>query len=154
MQQPEQNTPTAAFLNYAEAFEVGFASRDWTHVDRVMTDDVIWSVADTEAPVGGTHVGRAPSLDAIRVSTDNFDRRFDRREPRVVEGPREIPGGIHMTWEVTYSREGLAPFVLVGEEWDFFRDGKLELHRERIHNMEAALAFVAENNAALVPVRG
>jgi hypothetical protein len=146
-----QQQPTHAFFQYAEAFEQGFASRDWSHVERLMTDDVIWSVADTTPPVGGTCVGRGDAIDAIRTSTDTFDRRFDRREPRIVEGPREIPGGIHMTWEVTYVREGLPPFVLLGEEWDLFRDGKLEVHRERIHNLEEAFTFIVSHDAALAP---
>jgi hypothetical protein len=146
--------PTAAFIAYAEAFEVGFASRDWKPVDDLMTDDVVWSLENMPEPLGGTHVGRGDVLDAIRVSTDSFDRRFDRREPRIVEGPREIPGGIHITWAVTYERDGLEPFVLLGEEWDLFRDGKLSLHRENIHNMGDALAFMAMHDGALRPAAG
>ncbi|HEY2774173.1 MAG TPA: hypothetical protein VGK20_08995 [Candidatus Binatia bacterium] len=148
--QTAERPSTPAFLEYAEAFERGFASRDWLPVDQLMTDDIVWSMAGIPAPVGGTHVGRSDAIAAIRTSTDNFDRRFDRREPRIVDGPLEIPGGIHMTWAVTYVREGLPPFVLLGEEWDFFRDGKLELHRERIHNIEEAWAFMGRHADALL----
>ncbi|HXC53536.1 MAG TPA: hypothetical protein VN634_21800 [Candidatus Limnocylindrales bacterium] len=141
-----------AFAAFAEAFEVGFASRDWTPVDRMMTDDVVWSLAELPPPVGGTHVGRQQAIDAIRLSTDTFDRRFDRREPVITDGPREIPGGIHMTWAVTYTRDGLPPFVLLGEEWDLFRDGKLEVHRERVHNLAEMWTYVANHNDRLAPV--
>lgn len=144
--------PTAAFVAYAEAFEVGYASRDWKPVDDLMTDDVVWSLENMPEPMGGTHVGRSDVIDAIRESTETFDRRFDRREPRILEGPLEIPGGIHMTWAVTYERDGLEPFVLLGEEWDLFRDGKLSLHREKFHNLGEAFAFLAKHADALLPV--
>jgi hypothetical protein len=142
--------PTAAFLAYAEAFEAGYASRDWKHVDERVTDDVVWSLDNLPPPMGGTHVGRKNVLEAIRQSTERFDRRFDHREPRILEGPREIPGGIHMTWAVTYRREGLEPFVLLGEEWDLFRDGRLSLHRESIHNMDEAWAYLGRHAASLL----
>jgi ketosteroid isomerase-like protein len=144
--------PTAAFVAYAEAFETGYALRDWKPVDELVTDDVVWSLENMPPPLGGTHVGRTNVIAAIRDSTEHFDRRFDRREPRILEGPREIPGGIHMTWEVTYSRDGLEPFVLRGEEWDLFRDGRLSLHRENIHNMDEALAYLGRHADALLPV--
>ena len=140
-----------SFFEFAEAFEKGFATRDWSPVDRVMSDDVVWSVAELAPPAGGTHTGREDAIAAIRTSTDAFDRRFDRREPSITDGPSAIPGGIHMTWAVTYRREGLPPFVLLGEEWDLFRDGKLELHRERIHNLSDAWNYLAEHDGRLRP---
>lgn len=141
-----------AFVAFAEAFEVGFASRDWSPVDSLMADDVVWSLADLPEPVGGTHIGRRRAIDAIRLSTDTFDRRFDRREPKITDGPREIPGGIHMKWAVTYTRDGLPPFVLLGEEWDLFKDGRLEVHRERVHNLEEMWTYLAAHDAKLAPI--
>jgi len=149
---PESPSQVPAFLVFAEAFEVGFASRDWKPVDDVMTDDVVWSVPSIAPPLGGTHVGRRDAIDAIRTLVDSFDRRFDRREPKILVGPREIPGGIHMTWAVTYSRDGIEPFVLLGEEWDLFRDGKLELHRESLHNLDEMWAYLGRHDADLAPI--
>ena len=39
-------------------------------------------------------------------------------------------------------RDGLPAFTLLGEEWDLFRDGKLAMHYERIHNGAEAMKFV------------
>jgi hypothetical protein len=148
------NETTQAFYAYAMAFEQGFASRDWkATVAPRMTDDTVWIVEGAPPPAGGLSQGLEPVLDAIRKSCDSFDRRFDVRDPHIVEGPTPIPGGIHMTWIVTYRRDGLPDFVLRGEEWDFFRDGKLELHREKLHNVDEAMAFVTRHADALLPAR-
>jgi hypothetical protein len=65
----------------------------------------------------------------------------------------DATGGIHLAWQVTYTREGLPPFVLRGEEWDLFPAGKLAMHYERIHNGEEALAYMARHHEALLPAR-
>jgi len=58
-----------------------------------------------------------------------------------------------MSWVVTYRREGIPPIELHGEEWDFFRDGKLDFHRESIHNADELLAYLARHEARLRPQR-
>jgi hypothetical protein len=148
-----ENARLDSFQAYATAFEEAFAADDWSHVDRHLTEDAVWSVAGAPPPFGGVWSGSKAVLDAIRTSVDGFDRRFDVRAPRILEGPTPIPGGIHMKWVVTYSRDGLPPVDLRGEEWDFFRDGKLEFHREVLHNALELGAFVAQNGAKLRPAR-
>jgi hypothetical protein len=141
-----------AFQAYAMAFEAGYASGDWKGtVGPCMDDDVVWSVAGVAPPFGGVWQGRDDVLGAIQFSTDHFDHRFDAREPRILEGPTAFPGGIYMRWAVTYRREGLPPFELLGEEWDFFRDGKLELHRERFANPDETLAYLKRHGSELRP---
>lgn len=142
------------FLAYASAFEVSYAADDWSAVDSSVTDDVVWVVHGAPRPVGGVAEGRETVLATIKRSCDAFDRRFDVREPKILEGPTPIPGGVHFTWVVSYRREGLPSFELRGEEWDFFRDGKLEFHREKLHNVPEGLAFIARHGDALVPQRG
>jgi hypothetical protein len=142
---------TEAFVHFALAFEKGFAADDWRVLEPQIADDVVWIVAEMPEPIGGVHRGAKATLAAIAASCDAFDRRFDAREPRILEGPTPIPGGVHLTWVVTYRREGLEPFELRGEEWDFFRDGKLELHRERMQNLAEGLAFVHQHDRALRP---
>ena len=144
---------TDAFFAFALAFEKGFVADDWGVVEPQLADDVVWIVADMPEPIGGVHRGVRATLAAIAESCNAFDRRFDAREPRILEGPTPIPGGVHLTWVVTYRREGLPAFELRGEEWDFFRDGKLELHRERMENLGDGLAFVREHEKALLPAR-
>jgi hypothetical protein len=148
------NDDVAAFVAYATAFEKSYADDDWSHVDRLTHDDVVWCAAGAPPPFGGVWTGRKDTLAQIRTSVCAFDRRFDAREPRIVTGPTPIPGGIHMTWEVTYRRAGLPDLPLRGEEWDLFEDGKLVLHREVIHNADETAAYLAEHGAKLLPARG
>ena len=141
------------FGRFALAFEQSFASGDWAAVAERVTDDLVWVVIGPEKPLAGAFVGRDAAIAAVDESCTAFDRRFDLREPKVLVGPTPIPGGVHLTWEVTYSREGIDPFVLRGEEWDLFRDGKLDLHREHIHNTGELYEYLARNAAALRPPR-
>jgi hypothetical protein len=142
-----------SFMKYATAFEEGFAADDWRLVDVTFDDDVAWAVGGLPAPELLLAQGRQNVAAAIKRSVDTFDRRFDRREPAPTKPPVAIPGGIHLEWTVTYRREGLSPFVLRGEEWDLFRDGKLVMHYEHLHNGGEALAFIAQHDRALLPPR-
>ncbi len=142
-----------AFVQYATAFEDGFAADDWHLVDVLFDDDVAWAVGGLPSPEPFLAQGRANVSATIKKSVDAFDRRFDTREPVPTSGPVPIPGGIHLEWTVTYTRDGLPPFVLRGEEWDLFRDGKLVMHYEHIHNGADALAYLARHAAALRPPR-
>ena len=162
-----------AFVKYATAFEEGFAADDWSRVDVLFDDDIAWAVSGLPSPEAFMAQGRKNVSATIKRSVDTFDRRFDRRDPaptraaprRVrarrpdrrdpapTKGPVAIPGGIHLEWQVTYTREGLPPFVLLGEEWDLFRNGKLAMHYERLHNGTAAIDFIVRHHAALVAPR-
>ena len=142
-----------AFVQYATAFEEGFAADDWHLVDVHFDDDVAWAVGGLPSPEPYLAQGRDHVAAAIKKSVDAFDRRFDRREPAATHGPVAIPGGVHLQWTVTYPRDGLPPFVLRGEEWDLFRDGKLVLHYEHLHNGAEALAYLARHDAGLRPLR-
>lgn len=143
----------SAFYAYAQAFEAGYAADDWQIVDRQLSDDIGWAVGGVAPPLGGVWHGRAATLQAIRQSCGSFDRRFDARQPRIVDGPRPIPGGVHFVFVVTYRRAGLPPVELEGVEWDFFRDGKLEFHRERLLNVPTLLQYLERHGAHLLPER-
>ena len=143
-----------SFEKFALAFEESFAANDWSAVEACATDDVVWVVAGAPPPIGGAWEGREKTLGAIRASVDGFDRRFDLREPRALEEPTPIPGGgVHLRWVVVYRRDGLPPLELHGEEWDFFRDGKLEFHRERIANAGEVIDFLTKHGEKLRPPR-
>ena len=61
-----------SFDAYAEAFEVGVATRDWNGVAGLMADDVVLTL-ELPPPLGGTHVGRDNVIAAFRRSVDRFD---------------------------------------------------------------------------------
>ncbi len=142
-----------AFIQFADSFERAYASEDWSLVEARFSDDIIWAVTGVEPPVGGAFVGPAAALAAVTHSCNSFDKRFDRRMPRATEGPIPIPGGVFFRWDVIYRREGVPDFRLYGEEWDFFRDGKLEFHRERLINAPELLEHIERYNDALLPAR-
>lgn len=142
-----------AFVQYAAAFEEGFAADDWGLVNGLFDDQISWAVGGLPTPEPFTARGRKEVSALIKQSVDTFDRRFDRREPAAVVGPVAIPGGIHLAWRVTYTRDGIPAFELRGEEWDLFRDGKLVMHYEYLHNGAEALAVLARHQSSLRPER-
>ncbi len=147
------STNVKAFMEYAEAFEQGFAADDWKLVDHLFAKDIIWSLAGPPPPFSYFARGREKVSAAIKLSVDSFDRRFDQRLPAVIEGPTAFPGGAYLKWCVTYSRAGLPAFKLLGEEWDLFHDGKMTMHHEVIHNTAELVAFLSQHHEQLLPVR-
>lgn len=145
-----EHDPIDSFEQYAAAFEAGYETDDWSVVEALMTDDVVWSVGGLPEPVGGVNLGRRSAIAAIDRSVRAWDRRFDVRALGPVE-PVAIPGGIHMAWAVTFSRDGLPPFVAHGEEWDLFRNGKLAVHHERTDNSAEIYEYLALHEARLLP---
>ena len=143
------NADVAAFAAYAEAFEKSYATDDWSFVDRLTHDEIVWIGAGAPPPFGGVWSGRKDALAQMKTSVDAFDRRFDARIPKLLTGPTPIPGGIHMTWVVKYQRQGLPDLDLRGEEWDLFENGKLVLHREVIHNAAETAEYLAKHGAKL-----
>ena len=59
-----------------------------------------------------------------------------------------------MTWRITFQRKDLSDFQLFGEEWDLFRDGKLEFHHERIWNAGDAIKYVIDSEDRLRATSG
>jgi hypothetical protein len=145
----------ADFMRYAAAFEEALATDDWGRVDVLFDDDVVWAAGGPGLPPGAGYFarGRSDVSAAVKKSCDMYDRRFDRREPMPTSRPVAIPGGIHLEWMVRYARDGLPPMVVRGAEWDLFRDGKLVMHYECIHNGPEFATFLMEHDAALLPAR-
>jgi hypothetical protein len=142
------------FLGYAEAFEISFASDDWSHVEAFFTDDIVWSLSGLPAPHAGPFAGVKNVIGACVKSCNTLDRRFELRDPQATEIPSNFPGGgIYLPFEVTYSHKDLPPFVLKGMEWDFFRDGKIALHREVLLNAVDMLDHINQHNDQLLPQR-
>ena len=138
----------SSFINYAKAFEIGYATKNWAVVDALLTDDIVWAVAGTKSKVGGAFEGRKDVVEAINYSTNTYDRRFKLRVPHA-DSQLVIPHGVYFPFTVTYTSEGLQPFVLRGEEWDLFRNGKLCMHYEILHNADELEAYIAEHEAKL-----
>jgi hypothetical protein len=50
----------------------------------------------------------------MKKSLDGFDRKFPQRHAEVTSGPSVSGDEMTMAWKVTYTKEGLPPFVLPG----------------------------------------
>jgi len=134
------------FHAYAAAFETAFASDDWSVLEPFFTED-----AGNELN-GGRVEGRSAILRAFRDSVTMFDRRFDRRALRFVDGPAVEDGVVHLKAAVRYERRGLPALEVLGEEWFHFVGDRIQRHVDQVLNLDAVMTYVAEHNDALRPL--
>lgn len=100
------------FMAYAADFERTYADDDWSRLRRHFAADAVYDVqADS---FGGTMVGPAAIFAGMKKSLDNFDRRFTTRDVAVTSGPEVDGDELRVGWQVTYTKDGLPPFVLRG----------------------------------------
>ncbi len=111
------------FMAYAADFEKTFVDDDWSRLLPYFADDAVYEVKATS--FGCRLVGPQAILAGMKKSLDGFDRKFSRRDIDITSGP-EIDGEeMRVAWQVTYTKDGLAPFVLRGRSTARARDGKL-----------------------------
>lgn len=107
--------PIARFNEYAATFEKVFESDDWSLLEPFFAEDVVYEL--TGAPLfAARHAGRDAVFAALKVSLDNFDRRFATRQLEFLEGPRLRDGAVWMRWRGDYSGPGLPNLVIDGQE--------------------------------------
>jgi hypothetical protein len=100
------------FMAYAGDFERTLADDDWARLRRYFADDAVYEV---QAESFGCRLTGPPAIFAgMKKSLDGFDRKFSKRDIEVVSGPDVSGAEIRMTWKVSYTKEGLPPFVLRG----------------------------------------
>ena len=141
-----------SFGAYALAFEKSYAADDWkpgrpAHAGRRLGG------GRSPAPLWR---GRAGARSRAAGDPGKLQQlRPPLRSPRAANRRRSDahPGRRSFRFVVTYRRTGLPPFELRGEEWDFFRDGKLEFHREKLANVADGLEFLKRHAKELLPMR-
>jgi len=144
--------PLIQFSNYAQAFEVALVTDDWQPVGQYFTED---ATVEVDSKLFGSHTqGRENILAYFRRSVERFDRRFDSREPLELSAPTLKDGGVYFPWIVTYRRKNLPPLELKGEEWDWYQDGLIARHLERLSNEQEVAAWMAEYGKQLRPHSG
>jgi hypothetical protein len=116
------------FIAYAVAFEEGIKSDDWSAVGAFFTEDAVYETNDGP-PFGGKREGREAVLAFFKRSLDGFDRRFDSREGKLLEGPIEKDGAVWIKWEASYRVQNAPELRIEGEERAFY-DG------DRIRRLE------------------
>ena len=147
-----QQDPIALFGAYAAAFEKAYAADDWTILEPFFSDDVTSIVEGVPPQLAGPFNGRAAVIASLRDSVRTFDYRFDTRAPQLVGQIERVPSGVYIEYVVRYEIGDLS-FDLRGDELDLFRDGKLDVHRERLLNGDEMGAFMARHADRLRPPR-
>ena len=116
-------TDLDVFVAYATAFEVAYATDDWSAVRGFFAEDAVYDV-EAGPPFGGQWRGRDAIVDHLIESVNAFDRTYDER---VLEGIGDVEmrdGAVHIQWAVTYRKKDLpkpAELLEHGERWRPFR---------------------------------
>lgn len=136
----------ACFEAYAAAFEAAFDSDDWTVLEPFFSEEA-------SSELNGTRVeGRSAVLRSFRDSVTMFDRRFDGRARRCVEGPVVQDGVVRLRAVTRYERRGLPALEVIGEEWFHFAGDRVQRHVDRILNLDEVMGYLARHGEALRPV--
>lgn len=115
---------TTQFDQYAQAFEQTYADDDWSRLEAFFTEDAVYHSDD--GPMVFRAEGRDAVLAQLRDSVNAFDRKFARRELKVLDGPTEQePDGVWVRWEVTYSQPGAPPLAISGTETARYADDRI-----------------------------
>ena len=126
------------FLAYAGDFEKTYADDQWERLGQYFHDDSTYEVKANAIPC--LLEGPNAIFSGIKKSLDGFDRKFDKRELALVDEPVIEGNEICANWAVTYRKDDLAPYILLGQSVATYRDGKIAALSDSIDpEAEAAL---------------
>ena len=117
-------TDLDVFVAYATAFEVAYATDDWSAVRGFFAGDAVYDV-EAGPPFGGQWRGRDAIVDHLIESVNAFDRTYDERALEVLSAPSVKDGAVRMRWGGVYRKAGQADLRVEGEEYAWIRDGKI-----------------------------
>ncbi|MBI3784175.1 MAG: nuclear transport factor 2 family protein [Deltaproteobacteria bacterium] len=111
------------FMKYAADFEKTFVDDDWSRLRLYFAENAVYEVKARS--FGCRLQGPDAIFRGIKKSLDGFDRKFSGRDIQVTSGPEVDGNEMRMTWAVTYSKEGIAPFVLRGQSTARYEGDKI-----------------------------
>ncbi len=136
----------ACFAAYAAAFERALATDDWSLLEPYFTEDA-------SSELNGARVdGRPGVLRAFRDNVMMFDRRFDTRTMRIVEGPEIHDGVVRIKTLGRYERAGAPPLDVIGEEWFHFAGDRIQRHVDQVVNVADVMGYLGRHGDALKPL--
>jgi len=91
------------FARYAYRFERAFRSDRWDAVRASFHPDATYEIAGSGTRYDGIVRGADAIVELFRHMLDEVDRRYDRRQPRLVGRPRVVAGEVCIDWSVKYS---------------------------------------------------
>ena len=116
--------PIERFQQYADAFEDFFEKDDTSILEPFFTEDAVYETL-ADPPLGERLEGRAAVLTHMKKSLDSFDRRFERRELEMLEGPENRDGTVWLRWRGRYHVSGAPPLEIEGEETATFEGDRI-----------------------------
>ena len=138
----------ARFHAYAAAFETAYETDDWSVLEPFFTEDAT-------SELNGAQVdGRPGVLRSFQDAVAMFDRRFDSRTMRFIEGPEIADGVVRIKTLGRYERAGVEPLELVGEEWFHFEGDRIKRHVDHVLNVADVMNYLARHADALRPMVG
>ena len=112
------------FNAYAEAFEVAYESDDFSVLEPFFTEDAVYETL-ADPPLGSLQESRDAIFAFMKSSVAGFDRRFEKRELVLLEGPEVRGNSVWMKWCAKYQSEGVPPLALEGEETATFEGDRI-----------------------------
>lgn len=91
------------FARYAYRFERAFRSDRWDAVRSCFHADATYEIAGSGTSYDGVVRGPDAIVALFRQMLDEIDRRYDRRQPRLVGRPRVIDREVCIDWSVKYT---------------------------------------------------
>jgi SnoaL-like domain len=132
------------FVRYAYRFERAFRTDRWDAVRSCFRDDASYEIAGSGTSYDGIVRGADAIVTLFRRMLDEVDRRYDRRQPRLVGIPRVLGGEVCIAWSVKYSLDTVTAIV-TGTSRCAFEHGRIRHLHDAMHADECArwVALVA-----------
>jgi hypothetical protein len=134
------------FLAYAAAFERAYEDDQWSALEKFFSPDAVYEIG---LPLLGSErcEGRDAILSWFPDVLDRFDRKFESRELKPLEGPKEEGSEVWLRGSATYRAPGFPDFVLVLEETARFEGDRIVRLEDRYTSeMEAEMRRYLEEH--------
>lgn len=125
------------FARYALRFERAYKSDDWGPVRACFHPDAIYAITGSGTALDGEVRGRDEIARHFKRILDDFDRRCDKRIPRITSWPRLRDRELSFDWSARYVRRGDS-VVVTGTSRCRFTDGLIRDLRDEMHADECA----------------
>jgi hypothetical protein len=110
------------YREYAQAFEDAYADDDWSRLEAYFTEDAVYDGGEGPDAVAR---GRGAVLERLKGGVDAFDRRFDARELRFVDEPKEESGRVRVELALECTKSGLPPCAMTCTETARFEGDRI-----------------------------
>lgn len=115
-------------MSYAAAFEMTFADDDWSRLEPHFASAAVYEVRGLDFDC--RLEGPTAIFAGLKKSLDGFDRRLETRVIELTSAPTVDGDSFSVEWAVTYTKQGMEPFILRGTTEARLGDGKITWLRD------------------------